>query len=81
MKHQVHIHHKFYANTILQRSLLSESKIVYEYINIIGVEYDGAEPSSPRQLSVKDSGKYIYTEYEIMTISIKNNYTVRIFYQ
>ena len=47
----------------------------------IGVEYDGAEASSPRQLSVKDSGKYVCTEYEIMTTSIKNNYTFRIFYQ
>ena len=37
--------------------------------------HDGAEASSPHQLSVKDSGKYICTEYEIMTISIKNNYT------
>ena len=43
--------------------------------------HDGAEASSPHQLSVKDFGKYICTEYEIMTISIKNNYTFRIFYQ
>ena len=63
-------------------------------LRTIGVEYDGrsghassarmhygAEASSPRQLSVKDSGKYICTEYEIMTISIKNNYPFRIFYE
>ena len=47
----------------------------------IAAEYNGAKVLRSVSFSVKDSGKYICREYEIMTISIKNNYNFWIYYQ